>query len=603
MEKFFLFLILIVPFTVILLHQINQRYVKDIDLKVYFVLPIMIYLLGLFLLLTNSSNLGSYELNYIDIHSINIPLTFLFNSSNILMSIVVLLVSLCVLVYSSKFISGENLYRHFRYSLFLTVFISSMVFFSLSNDLLSSFIFWEFLGLCSFFLIAFYNHDKKAIYSSIMAFWLTRLGDLFFLMGLIIIYFGSSSMGFDEINKFLSTTPNSFNNMAFIFILIGILTKCAQYPFTVWLPRAMKGPTPISALIHSATMVVAGILLLYKMSPSISFFPFVQDSILYIGLITSLLCAIYALYEDDLKAVLAYSTLSHIGFMMIPLGQNSQNLGFFHLYSHSFFKSLLFLIAGYLIIKYNENSIKKLKNKLTLFSPVGIIFTIGCLSLAGIFPLTGSFSKEHIIINFLNVEGYIPSVILIISIIFTCLYSSKLLFNVIKIEKNNFSNFFNSFNNELLYLVPITFLGILSLLGFFSQNFYLNFLKISFEEITIIQLLSIQLPIIFIFILNYFYEEKIKIITNDIIQISKYFIEIENIYRTLYRNIFVQFGKFIGWFDRNIIDGIINLPPYFIVNLSSYFQKVQNGFIRGYASKFIIIIIFVIIILGISYNI
>jgi NADH-quinone oxidoreductase subunit L len=324
---------------------------------------------------------------------------------------------------------------------------------------------------------------------------------------------------------------------------------------------------------------------------------------LYIGLITSLLCAIYALYEDDLKAVLAYSTLSHIGFMMIPLGQNSQNLGFFHLYSHSFFKSLLFLIAGYLIIKYNENSIKKLKNKLTLFSPVGIIFTIGCLSLAGIFPLTGSFSKEHIIINFLNVEGYIPSVILIISIIFTCLYSSKLLFNVIKIEKNNFSNFFNSFNNELLYLVPITFLGILSLLGFFSQNFYLNFLNISFEEITIIQLLSIQLPIIFIFILNYFYEEKIKIITNDIIQISKYFIEIENIYRTLYRNIFVQFGKFIGWFDRNIIDGIINLPPYFIVNLSSYFQKVQNGFIRGYASKFIIIIIFVIIILGISYNI
>jgi hypothetical protein len=194
-------------------------------------------------------------------------------------------------------------------------------------------------------------------------------------------------------------------------------------------------------------------------------------------------------------------------------------------------------------------------------------------------------------------------VILIISIIFTCLYSSKLLFNVIKIEKNNFSNFFNSFNNELLYLVPITFLGILSLLGFFSQNFYLNFLNINFEEITIIQLLSIQLPIIFIFILNYFYEEKIKIITNDIIQISKYFIEIENIYRTLYRNIFVQFGKFIGWFDRNIIDGIINLPPYFIVNLSSYFQKVQNGFIRGYASKFIIIIIFVIIILGISYNI
>ena len=174
----------------------------------YFTLPIIFNSISFMMLLFNYESLNKLEFSYIKIHSSLISLIFSFNNFNLLMCLIVLVISICVLIYSYKFISNESYQRKFRYSIFLNIFISSMVLFSLSDDLLSSFIFWEFLGLCSFFLIAYYNSDVKAIYSSTMAFWITRFGDLFFLMGLIIIYLGSQSLIISSINNFLINSNN-----------------------------------------------------------------------------------------------------------------------------------------------------------------------------------------------------------------------------------------------------------------------------------------------------------------------------------------------------------------------------------------------------------
>jgi len=599
MEKLIFILLLASPLSVVVFHFIKLKFNKIIIHEGYFTLPIIFNSISFMMLLFNYESLNKLEFSYIKIHSSLISLIFSFNNFNLLMCLIVLVISICVLIYSYKFISNENYQRKFRYSIFLNIFISSMVLFSLSDDLLSSFIFWEFLGLCSFFLIAYYNSDVKAIYSSTMAFWITRFGDLFFLMGLIIIYLGSQSLSISSINNFLINSNNYSDNLALFFILIGIFTKCAQYPFTIWLPRAMKGPTPVSALIHSATMVVAGIFLLFKLSSSIEFYPFIKDTIFYVGLITSLICSIYAFYENDLKGILAYSTLSHIGFMLIPIGNSAGEMGYFHLYSHSFFKSLLFLMAGYLILKFNETSINKLSGKLSFFTPYGIIFSIACLSLAGVYPLTGSFSKEYIIIDFINNRSLIDSLILIISVLFTCLYSSKLFFSIINFKRIGH----DIFKKDIFYLLPMGILAFFSLTGFYTFSFFKEFTNINFKNISTIELISLQFFVIFFITINYFFRDKIRSYSEITINIAKSFIEIEYIYRHIYKKIFVQMGSFVGWFDRNIIDGFVNFLPYIMVNTSNYFQKIQDGFIRGYASKFLILIILSIILFGITFNV
>lgn len=601
MENFIISLMLLAPLSILISHTLVSKIVI-FSKEIYFIIPFFLYFLVGFLIVSQFNLLGSVSYEYLRLFSFDLSLEFVFDSNNSLMSLLVLIISLCVITYSYKYIANESKSRYFRYTFFLSLFISSMILFSLSNDLLSSFIFWEFLGLCSFFLIAFYNMDGEANDSSIIAFWLTRLGDLFFLLAIVMIGFKYGTLNIDSINNsyFQNSIVSNFSNaLPISLIFIGVLTKCAQYPFTIWLPRAMKGPTPISALIHSATMVVAGVFLLFKFEVIIIELGGLKKFIMFLGAFTALLTSIYAFYQDDLKKILAYSTLSHIGLMLIPFGLNSGTISYFHLYSHSFFKSMLFLLAGYIILISRKSKLSELKGYIELNKPIGIILIIGCLSLAGIYPLTGSFSKEYIYYLAFQ-ESTEIFLILILSLIFTALYSSRLLVSLV--GKRN-SNSIESSKHSSYYLIPLILLATLSLLGPLTQDLFFDVLNKDGLSISNTFLLSIQFPILMIFILYYLYRERIKVLTDPLFAFTKSFIEIEHIFKNTYKFIFIRLGNFVSWFDRNIIDGIINTIPFSILKLSKSFQSLQNGLARTYAFRIISYLIISLIILGMVYGI
>ncbi len=601
MENFIISLVLLAPLSVLISHTVISKFVP-FSKKIYFTIPFFLYLLVGILIVSKFHFLGSVSFEYLQLFSFDLSIEFIFNSNNSLMSLLVLIISLCVIAYSYKYVDNESIGRYFRYIFFLSLFISSMILFSLSNDLLSSFIFWELLGLCSFFLIAFYNMDGEANDSSIIAFWITRLGDLFFLLALVIIGFKYGTLNIDSINNsyFQNSIASNFSNtLPMSLIFIGVLTKCAQYPFTIWLPRAMKGPTPISALIHSATMVVAGVFLLFKFEVIIIELDSLKKFIMYFGAFTALLTSIYAFYQDDLKKILAYSTLSHIGLMLIPFGLNSGTISYFHLYSHSFFKSMLFLLAGYIILISGKSKLSELKGYVALNRPIGIILIIGCLSLVGIYPLTGSFSKEYIYYLAFQ-ESTEIFFILILSLIFTVLYSSRLLISLI--DKRGSDNMKIS-KDYYYYLIPLFFLATLSLLGPMTQDLFFDVLNKEGLNISNIFLLTIQFSILLIFILYYIYKEKIKVLTDPLFAFTKSFIEIEHIFKNTYKFFFISLGNFISWFDRNIVDGIINTIPFSILKLSKSLQNLQNGLARTYAFRIISYLIVSLIILGMVYGI
>ncbi|HIC77006.1 MAG TPA: NADH-quinone oxidoreductase subunit L [Candidatus Dadabacteria bacterium] len=580
-----------------------------------FSVPSIIYLtiFSLIIILTSyGTSLAGHSFLFFSINESKISLDFIFDKDYLLISLIVLGISILVLAYSSKFIEFEGSTRYNRYFLFLIIFISAMFLFSISNDLLGSYIFWELLGLSSYFLIGYWNKDDEAIKSSTIAFWITRMGDLFFFGGLIIIFSEMNSLNIDYLNQnydlFSTSTSLKFSVLC---ISIGILTKSAQFPFNIWLTKAMKGPTPVSSLIHSATMVVAGILLLYKISPLLGVNSFVSNLLLYIGLISTLIASIVAFTENDLKKILAYSTISHIGLMFVAVGLQNSDLGLFHLFSHSLFKSMLFLYAGVIILFKGSSDIEKLKGSIGFSSPLGIILLIGCLSLSSIYSFTGSFSKEFILYEVLRQGKYIELLILLISVFFTALYSSRLYFYITDLRFKNLSKI-NLKDLNWVYYSPLVILAFLSLIGFSTMDIFLKYTNGNSElsplleierNIDIIYIILLQILILLTFAINFFYSSKI---TNSLKGISALAIDtfkLDKIYIEIYESVFKALSNFVAWFDRNIIDGLINYLPIKLLDISKGLMGLQDGTTRKYAIRMIIFFIFLILIMGAISNI
>ena len=557
-----------------------------------YAVPIIIYLI-IFAALFNVTP-SEISNTFLLINNSQINLLFNFTNSYTLMSKIVLIVSILVLLYSSKFMNSESSRAHSRYFLYLVVFITSMFLFTLSNDLFSGFIFWEVLGLSSYFLIGFWNKDSAAIKSSTIAFWITRFGDLFFLGGIILIFSLTGTLSIEKINS-LSLSSKTDLEIPLILIIIGIFSKSAQFPFNIWLPKAMKGPTPVSSLIHSATMVVAGVLLLYKLYPVILTSELSLNFITIIGIISSVLGAIAAFYEYDLKKILAFSTISHIGLMFLAIGINKPDLAYFHMFSHSFFKSLLFLYAGVIILINKTSNIEELKGSINIKSIEGIVLFIACCSLSSVYFFTGSYSKEFIVFSILNQEYYILSFLMLIGIIFTCLYSARIFFTLINFDIKTTNK--HKINSRLL--IPLLILSIFSLCGFFTielfqQNITINHVPHGLESIIFLQLLSFT-----IFILYFKYKDYILEKLYQFNSLSDSFFKTESIYYEIYEKVFKSSSIFIAWFDRNIIDGLINFLPFKVLQISRDFMSLQDGYAKSYALRTIIFFILLILVMSI----
>src|SRR5574344_410526 len=358
----------------------------------------------------------AWNFNWLPFSSnLSIDFGFMIDPISVMMLVVISTVSLMVHIYSFGYMHGEKGFQ--RYYAFLSLFTMSMLGLVVATNIFQMYIFWELVGVSSYLLIGFYYTKPSAVAASKKAFIVTRFADLFFLIGILLLSFYSGTFSFVELND-----PNgsvlgqpitatfmgaSVLSWAMILIFMGGAGKSAMMPFHIWLPDAMEGPTPVSALIHAATMVVAGVYLVARLFPLYAFgAPEVLTIISYIGAITALFAAVVACTQTDIKRVLAFSTISQIAYMITAMGVSGygghEGLGYmasmFHLFTHAFFKALLFLGSGAVIDAVQSNEMKDMGG-LRKFLPIThLTFLIACLAIAGLPPFSGFFSKDEILV-------------------------------------------------------------------------------------------------------------------------------------------------------------------------------------------------------------
>ena len=529
-----------------------------------------------------------------------IDMGFEVNQLNAMMLVIVTFVSLLVHIYSKGYMHGDERFPVF-YS-YLALFTFSMLGLVISPNLLQVYIFWELVGVCSFLLVGFYFYKPEAKAAAKKAFIVTRIGDVGLFIGISLIFWYTGSFNFADIFTALQNgVMESWQiTLVGILIFIGAVGKSGQFPLHTWLPDAMEGPTPVSALIHAATMVAAGVYLVAVM------FPLYQASVdaslvvAYIGGFTAIFAASIGLTQRDIKRVLAYSTVSQLGYMMLALGMASVAgyvAGTFHLMTHAFFKALLFLAAGSVIHAVHTQDIFEMGGLFKKMRITGTVFLIGCLSIAGIFPLAGYWSKEEILGAVYN-EGHLGLFAVgVIAAFFTAFYMFRLFFATFTGESADDTK--KVHESPLVMTVPMILLAVLAVVAGFINTpgnpilgHWLTEGMAGAEEAHHapfwISIVATLVSLFGIFLAWLMYGK--KSVARDVIaapfpwlyQLSyrKYYID------ELYDNVIVRplrvFGEFLTMVDVYIIDGLVKLVAAFTKELGHAGARVQNGQIQTY---------------------
>lgn len=366
--------------------------------------------------------------NWITLQDVKLTVGYEVNGVSLVMLVVVTIVALLVNIYSTSYMKNDARINIFY--AYVALFTFSMLALVLADNLLTFYIFWELVGLCSFLLIGFWSHKPEARAAAKKAFIVTRVGDIALFIAIMTLFWimPGHSLTFASIQE--AFTSNSSNVVDYatvigILIFVGAAGKSGQFPFHVWLPDAMEGPTPISALIHAATMVAAGVYLVVRTFDIFVASPNAMHVVAYIGGFTALFAATIALKQTDIKRVLAYSTVSQLGYMMMALGLGSVSSAMFHLTTHAFFKALLFLGAGAIIHAVHTQNINEMGGLWNKLRSTAILFGIGALALAGIPPLAGFWSKDAILTVALH-ENMVLFVVGILTALLTALYMTRL---------------------------------------------------------------------------------------------------------------------------------------------------------------------------------
>ncbi len=399
-----------------------------------------------------------------------------------IMLVVVTLVSSIVHIYSIGYMHDDENVPKFMS--FLSLFTVCMLLLVTSDNFLQLFFGWEGVGLCSYLLIGFWYKKDSANFAATKAFVVNRIGDLAFIIGIIFIYsyFGSVEFSqiFDRVPDFAAQKIQVFDQDIYLielicfFLFIGCMGKSAQIGLHVWLPDAMEGPTPVSALIHAATMVTAGVFLLARCSYLFEYAPSVLSFIVIIGSITCLFAAIIAIAQNDIKKIIAYSTCSQLGYMFIASGLSNYHAGIFHLYTHAFFKAMLFLAAGSVIHAIHEQDITKMGGLRKRMPITYVLFWIGSLSIMGIFPFSGYFSKD-LILNLAYLAdtsvGDFAYKCGLLAAFCTAIYSSKIIFKVFHGESYE-DRATSVFEAPKIMNMPLGILAIGSIIaGYYADKF------------------------------------------------------------------------------------------------------------------------------------
>ncbi|MGN0019536.1 MAG: NADH-quinone oxidoreductase subunit L [Sphingobacterium hotanense] len=516
----------------------------------------------------------------------------LLNNLTVLMQLLVCVIALPVHIYSRAYMKGDPGIH--RYWMYLSLFCFAMLGLCISKNLFMMYIFWELVGFASYLLIGFWFTKESAVQANKKAFIVNRIGDLGFLIGIATVFSVYGSLDLVELfgkeGRFYSVASENSGllTLAGIGFFIGAMAKSAQFPLHVWLPDAMEGPTAVSSLIHAATMVAAGVFLLS------SVFPLFNETVLMIiaiiGVTTAASAAYFALAQTDIKKILAFSTISQLGFMMVAIGVGAWDAAMFHLVTHAFFKCLLFLGAGAVIhemahlkhdhhLDFDPQNINNMGGLRKQMPKTFVLMAIASLALAG-FPLTSGFlSKDAILISSYEwaiskggASILIPMLLTIVSVL-TAFYIGRLIFKVFFGEFKLSLSPSNIQDANKTMLLPMAFLGICSLFFVFSfnpisyhdanvfQGFYVDY---SFEEVHSLHLLipiGLTLASCFMWIIAWRWYVKGSYPLNAAskgIAFSLNQAYLNQFYTRTFVAGTVNLSKGLYWFDRNIIDGIVN---------------------------------------------
>ncbi len=534
-----------------------------------------------------------------------------------IMMLVVTGVGFLIHLYSIGYMHGDpGVGRYFAY---LNLFVFAMLLLVMGNNLLLLFLGWEGVGLCSYLLIGFWYHKPSAAKAGLKAFIVNRIGDVGFLIGMFLIFSTIGSLAYADIEANVARLVNAgVLTTACLLLFVGATGKSAQFPLYVWLPDAMEGPTPVSALIHAATMVTAGVYMVARFNFLFSQSATAMAVVTIVGTFTALFAATMALVNNDIKRVLAYSTISQLGYMFIGVGVGAYAAGIFHLMTHAFFKALLFLGAGSVMHALSdETNIQKMGGLYHRIKITAITFMVAWLAISGIPPFSGFFSKDEILAR---AFAYHPLVwfLGVVGAVLTAFYMSRLVFVTFfgesRVDPEVEAHIHES---PRVMTIPLITLAVLSVIGGFvgipeilgGENHFEHFLApvfLSAEE----HLHAAHLPhaleygLMFISVLaalagiGLAYAMYIKG-SPDPDRLTRRF---SGVYRLLYNKFYVDeiydalvvqpllsFSRFL-WrvVDNGFIDGLVNLAGRLGLLISQLLRRVQTGYVQNYAAIFVV---------------
>lgn len=547
--------------------------------------------------------------------TLHIDLGILLDPISVMMLVIITTVSLMVHIYSFGYMKGEKGFQ--RYYAFLSLFTFSMLGLVVATNIFQMYIFWELVGVSSYLLIGFYYVRPEAVAASKKAFIVTRFADLGFLIGILLMGYYAKTYNFTALmdgssdgllalsaaHTFLGASVISW---ALALMFIGGAGKSAMFPLHIWLPDAMEGPTPVSALIHAATMVVAGVYLVARLFPLyIEYAPEVLTGITYVGIFTAFYAAVVACVQTDIKRVLAFSTISQIAFMMVALGVSTgidlhEGLGYmasmFHLFTHAMFKALLFLCAGAIIHIVHSNEMEKMGGLRKYMPVTHITFLIACLGIAGIPPFSGFFSKDEILTACFRYSPFVGwSMTLIAGL--TAFYMFRLYYNIFWGQEAAHDH--TPHESPKIMLVPLIVLAAITCVaGFipFGQFVSSNGQPYSIHLDPKVALTSVAVAVIAIALATLFYRKARQPVADRLAHTFRWLHKaayhrfyIDEVYLFITKRIiFACISTPVAWFDRHIVDGFMNGLAYVTRQTSYGIRKFQSGQIQEYAWVFLI---------------
>jgi NADH-quinone oxidoreductase subunit L len=544
----------------------------------------------------------------------SIDMGILLDPISVMMILIVSFISLMVHIFSLGYMKGEK--RFATYYAFLSLFTFSMLGLVLSSNLFQIYIFWELVGISSFLLIGFYFEKPSAVRAANKAFIVTRFADFGFLIGILMLAYYGGTLDFELlIGKLTSVTASqppeiysvglfgiSMLTWGLLLVFIGGAGKSAMFPLHIWLPDAMEGPTPVSALIHAATMVVAGVFLIARLFPVFIIDITVLQIVKWVGIFSALFAAVIACTQTDIKRILAFSTMSQIGLMMFSLGiseySGESGIGYtgsmFHLFTHAFFKSLLFLGTGAVIHFAHSNDIKDLGGLRKHLPVTHISFLIACLAIAGIPPFSGFFSKEEILTAAFHKDKFMYALAVLASTL-TAFYIFRLYYSVF--WRRDFPvNDSKHAEDKWSMKIPLMMLAICAAFaGFVPFASWITSDGVPLESH--IDLGFSAFPVLMavtgIGLATYLYKTE----NSRPLQISS---ALGNLYKATYRKFYIDelylfvtrkiifngIGKPAAWFDKNIVDGFMNALAISTAKISGLIKGLQSGKVQNYALYF-----------------